>query len=115
MRVVEEVALDAPRLFVDLFPHGTRLDVDLHRVEMQRTESGLGRSAGVRWLTRAGHRPLLAFAVENLLAVERDGIVVYLFQKFVELSFLCVPSVEGLREIGALLIGGDDHRAFRHK
>ena len=110
-RVVEEVALDTPRLAIHLFPHVPRLDVHQHRVQLERTLAGLGLPATRRRLVRSRHHPLLALAVQQLLAVERHGVVVDLVDELVELALLEIPLVERLgqvREVGVR----DDTRPF---
>src|SRR5258708_1225193 len=78
VRVVEEVALDAPGFVVDLLPHGTGLDVDFPSVEFEWTETGLGRgcAAGTTTIIGGRGRPGVALAVKNFLAVEGDGEVI---------------------------------------
>ena len=74
--VVEEVALDAPGLAILLPPHLARLDVDQQRIQLERTLPRLRFATARGRLFRARHHPLLAFAVEQFLTVERHREVV---------------------------------------
>ena len=72
MRVVEEVALDAPGLVIDLLPHRARLHIDLPSVEFQRTEARFRRTAAAaaRCIIGRSGRPGISFAIENFFSVE---------------------------------------------
>src|SRR5580704_18575668 len=67
IRVVEEIAFDAPDFVVHLFPFGARLDPDFHGVELERAFAGLGGRRG------GCDEPAFALLVEIFFAVERDG------------------------------------------
>src|SRR5205085_430114 len=66
VRVVEEVALDAPDFVVHLPPLCARVNLHGQVVQLQSALAGLGR------LRRRGDEPLLAATEENLLAVVRN-------------------------------------------
>ena len=66
MRIVEEVALDAPDFVVHLLPLGARVHVNFHVRQLERPGIRLGRLAGGR------DAPLLALFVQHLLAVGGD-------------------------------------------
>jgi hypothetical protein len=90
VRVVEEVAFDAPSLVVNLPPHGARLHINLPTIELQRADARLGQSArpgrSGRFLGGSG-RPGIAFAIENFFAVERHRVVVRFLNPLVDLAF----------------------------
>src|SRR5580658_5208782 len=67
MRVVEEIAFDAPDFVVHLFPFGARLDPGFHGIELQRAFAGLGGRRGGR------DEPALTLLIKKLLAAKRDG------------------------------------------
>src|SRR5271156_4478105 len=66
MRVVEEIAFDAPDFVVHLFPFGARLDPDFHGVELERAFAGLGGRRGGR------DEPAFTVLIEKFFAVEGD-------------------------------------------
>src|SRR5690349_23802891 len=98
MRIVEEVAFDAPSLVVDLFPDGTRLDIDFPVIELQRTESRFRRTASASSWRVIGRRsrPGVTLAIEDLFAIEGDRVVVHIFQNFVDLPFAEVELLNSL-------------------
>ena len=116
--VVEEVALDAPRLVVHLSPFREGIDLDFHLVELERL---LLRP---RRLERGADDPLLVPLVEDLLAVvrepERAGSLAHVaalveaadaLDQLVQLARVEVELVEGLaraRSLG-LVLGGMLH------
>ena len=80
VRVIEEITLNAPRLVVDLLPHGSWLDVDFPSVEFEWSKAGLGgRAARSGAIIDRGGGPGIPLAVENLFAIEGDGEIVDLF------------------------------------
>src|SRR5581483_12112975 len=110
MRVVEEVALDAPGLIVDLLPHRARLNVDLPAVELQRAKTGFGSASATgctRGIVGRGGRPGLALSVKYLLSVEGHGKVVHILHDFIDLPLAEVKLLKSLRHIGKVLFG--DH------
>ena len=114
MRVVEEIAFDAPGLVVNLLPHGAGLDVDFPAVKFERTETGLGRGSGAGAATAIVRRrgcPRLALAVENLFAIEGDSKVVDFFQQLVDLALAQVEFLDRLIYI-RLVFFSDDLRTF---
>src|SRR5271155_2324408 len=67
VRIVEEIAFDAPDFVVHLLPLGARLDPDFHGVEFERAFAGLRRRRGGR------NEPGFPLLIEEFFAVERDG------------------------------------------
>src|SRR5277367_200512 len=67
VRIVEEIAFDAPDFVVHLLPLGARLHPDFHGVELESAFAGLRRRRGGR------NEPGFALLIEKLFAVERDG------------------------------------------
>ncbi len=63
VRVVEEIALDAPDFVIDLPPLGARVDVNFHFAELQRAVTRL------RHGSRPGDKPLISHFVEHLFAI----------------------------------------------
>ena len=66
IRVVEEIALDAPYFVVHLVPFLARIYVSLHAVQFQRAVPLLWCGRGSR------NKPSLALPIENLLAIRRN-------------------------------------------
>src|SRR3989454_8728080 len=64
VRVIEEVALDAPHLVVHLVPLGPRVDITSQLVQLQSSFAGLWRGS------RGPDDPPRPLPVENLFAVE---------------------------------------------
>ncbi len=67
VRIVEEVALDAPRLVVHLLPFRARIDRDLNVAEVQRPLARLRRAVD------AGDGPLAIGAIQHLRAFGREA------------------------------------------
>ena len=66
IRVVEEVAFDAPDFAIHLVPFDARIDVNLHAVELERA------IAGFRGLRGAHNEPASALPVESFFAIGGD-------------------------------------------
>ena len=111
VRVVEEIALDAPGLVVDLLPHGARLDVDFPSVELEWTEAGLGRTCAGGTIVGRRCGPGIAFAVENFFAIEGNGEVVDVVHELVDLALAEIELLESLIHIG-IVVFGDDQGGF---
>src|SRR5256884_7427703 len=75
------------------------------------SSAGLGLPTARGRLVRPRHHPLLALAVQQLLAVERHGVVVDLVDELVELALLEIPLVERLGQVGEVGFR-DDTRPF---
>src|SRR6478672_3926031 len=63
IRIVEEVALDAPNFVVHLVPLDTRVDVNFHCIGVELSFAGFGRRGGCR------DEPRRALPVQYFLAV----------------------------------------------
>ncbi len=105
MRIVKEVALDAPGFVVDLLPHGAGLDVDFPAIELKRTEAGLGRGSGGGAIVGRHGRPGVALAIENLFAVEGNCEVVHIFDDLVDLALAEVEFLDGLADVRIIVFG----------
>ena len=113
VRVIEEVALNAPGLVVHLAPRRTRLEQHLPAVELQRPIAGLqwcASSAAAGSLVGCHGRPLLTLAVEDFRAVAREGKVVDLIEELVGLTLLQVELVEHLRQVRLHVLRNDRRR-----
>ena len=70
MGVIEKIAFNPPSLAIDLLPHGSRLKVNFHGFELQRTLARLGLVRTRRRLFGAGSGPLFVLAIKQFLAIE---------------------------------------------
>ena len=57
VRVIEEIALDAPGFVIDLLPHGAGLNVDFPSIEFERTKARLGRARSGRTIVNRSGGP----------------------------------------------------------
>src|SRR5215469_15220493 len=112
-RIVEEVALDPPRLVINLLPHGAWLNVNLPVVELERTESRLGRASAWPVIRRCSG-PGVALAIENLLAIERDREVVDVFKDLIDFALAQIELLDGLAHV-RLVVFRNHQRPFREK
>ena len=67
VRVVKEVALDAPDLVIHLLPIGARIDENFHSTRIERARAGLRR------FRRRHDEPVPILRVERLFAVGRKN------------------------------------------
>ena len=72
VRVIKKVSLHSPRFVILMLPHVAWLDVNLHRIELQRPFARLWFGAVSGRLLGVCDGPLLAFPIEQLVAVRRN-------------------------------------------
>src|SRR6185503_4405970 len=89
IRVVEEVALDTPRLVVHLFPLSPGIDIDLHVLGFDLSFTGLHR------LRRGSDEPVVALTEEHLLSVGGEIKRANTVEDFFKLALLHVELMQG--------------------
>src|SRR5437870_3589357 len=109
--VIEEIALDAPDFVVHLPPLGAGIDADAHTLKVERTAGAAAGRGGSRatppacgcsrclggsrgWRLCGGDVPVAALAVEDLLAVGRNGGGADVFEEPLRSAFGQVEAVE---------------------
>src|SRR5690349_19061306 len=112
--VVEKIPLISPHLFVHVFPLRAWINVNLHRVQLER--AALAR---LRWPLRRFFRrpdsPLVLFGIQHLLAVKRNDEVAHAIQNLLWLARLEIKLVDFRRRAAIFKIDGIDRWPLRKK